>query len=91
MFYECAETLGKRIHEQAPDNVDAAIDALYLHCLARVPTPSERNTLTAAHSDLLRLANIDAESASSDNSSESAVMTALARIIMNLDEFITRD
>jgi hypothetical protein len=91
MFYECAEALGKRIQSQHPDNIDAAIDALYLHCLARRPTPTERNTLITAHSDFLRLANTENESTPSDNAPARAAMTALARIIMNLDEFITRD
>ncbi len=91
MFYECAQTLGKHLIEAHPDDVPAAIDELYMRCFSRPPVARERKYLTKAHADLLQLTKESSERATSEQSAELAAMTAVARIVMNLDEFITRD
>ena len=49
--------------------------------MSRPPTPEELRTLTKLYDDQLELAAGDAKLA----------MVATARVIMNLDEFITRE
>ena len=80
VFFECAEVLGRDLHKAHGDDVDAAIRDLLRRCMVRGTTEDEMATLTKAHGDLLSSAK-DAETA----------MIATARIVMNLDEFITRE
>ncbi len=80
VFFEGAETLGREIHRLHGDRADAAIRDLYLRCLAREPRQAELDTLRSAHDDFAR-ATGDA----------AAAMIATARVVMNLDEFVTRE
>ncbi|MDF1862818.1 MAG: DUF1549 and DUF1553 domain-containing protein [Verrucomicrobiales bacterium] len=80
VFFECAETLGKELAANHSNGIEEATQDLYLRCLNREPTPAEVATLRSAHHDLSQFAK-----------SPELAMTALARIVMNLDEFITRD
>jgi hypothetical protein len=80
VFFECAETLGKELHQTYADKIDAAIVDAFQRCLTREPKPGELATLSSAHYDLLENAK-----------NPELAMIATTRIIMNLDEFITRD
>lgn len=80
VFFECSETLGRKVSTRHADDLSGALHELVHHCLNREATPAEMDTLTAAHRDFL--------AASSD---ATLAMTATARIVLNLDEFITRD
>ncbi len=80
VFFECAKTLGQDLHRKHGDNIDAAIEESFLRCLNRKPVPGEAATLVSAHDDFLNEAK-----------SPELAMIATARIVMNLDEFITRD
>ena len=80
VFFECAEALGNQLHDEYEDDIDAALDELLLRCLNREPRNSERASLRSAHADFLELSMTPAEA-----------MTATARVVMNLDEFLTRD
>ncbi len=80
MFYECAETLGSELYAKYGKHTEAAILEMYERCLNREPLSAEMQTLLSAHADLARNA-INAE----------ASMIAAVRIVMNLDEFITRN
>jgi hypothetical protein len=80
VFFECAEVLGRDLHKLHGDKSEAAIRDLVRRCLNRDLSAAELATLTKAHSDLL---------ASSKNAE--TAMIATARIVMNLDEFITRE
>lgn len=79
VFFECAEALGKSLTEHPHDEVDGAIEEIFLRCLARRPEAAERDALRSAHADFLAAG--DPERA----------WTATARVVMNLDEFITRE
>ena len=86
VFFECAQTLAKQLCEQHGEDIAAAVDDL-----GRRPVSQERSYLTAAFHDVQRL---EQKQRGKDGSSEQikiAAMTAVARIVMNLDEFITRD
>lgn len=88
-FYECAEVLGQRMIQQYPDDLPGAIDEIFLQCLARPATPQEREKLTIAYQDLVRLSATD--QTTTEAAPELLAMIAVARVVMNLDEFITRD
>lgn len=75
VFFECAEVLGKQFVGREPES---AVREMFLRCLGREPSKRELNSLLEAHGDLATLNEIHP-------------MIGLARIIMNLDEFITRD
>ncbi len=81
VFFECAEVLGGELHEKHGANITAAIDDLMRRCLNRAPTDAELATLKKVHGDFLQSADNDPLRA----------MTATARVVLNLDEFITRD
>ncbi len=79
VFFECAEALGRELAQSHADDADAAIDEIFLRCLARLPEPAERDALRSACADFARSG--DAELA----------LVGAARVVMNLDEFITRE
>ena len=91
VFFECAETLGRQLVEQHRGDVSAAIDDLFLRCLGRPPTDREREHLTVAYQDLLRLKESERQQVNQGEDPKVAAMITVARIVMNLDEFITRD
>lgn len=89
VFYECAQTLGQEMAKQYPDEFDRAMNDIFARCLGRQPSEPERVHLTAAYRDLLRLEENDNQKP--DENPTVAAMIAMTRIVMNLDEFITRD
>lgn len=92
VFYECAETLGRQMIKQHPGDTSAAIDDLFLRCLGRRPVDQERSLLVAAYQDLVRLKDGEEKLDGSENEDAGlAAMIAVTRVVMNLDEFITRD
>jgi hypothetical protein len=92
VFHECARALGRKMVEQHPDDFSAAIDDLFLCCLGRRPEEQERSFLTSAWRDLLRLKEDESKpDTPRDEDPKLAAMIAVTRIVMNLDEFITRD
>lgn len=94
-FSEAAQALAKRItaHQDANKKADAEkVDQLFKTCLLRGADPTESKALLA----LLQTSREtfgnrpqDAEKFAADP--ELAAWTAVARIILNTDEFITRD
>ncbi len=104
VFVECSQALARRILDEAPADANARIDYVFRLCLARAPDEFERARLTQLHDQLLKLYEAHADSAAKmaghteqaakENQPEAvaqAVWTTLARAIMNLDEFVTRE
>ena len=91
VFYECAQNLGEQLRKQHGADLSAAIDDLFLRCLGRQPTDVERGVLTVAYQDVARLSAEQGGKEATGEQAEAAAMTAVTRIVMNLDEFITRD
>jgi hypothetical protein len=90
-FYECAQALARQMMEEHPDDLSTAIGEIFLRCLARKPVDRERDYLTTAYHDLLKLYATGESQTKTAAAPEFAAMTAIVRIVMNLDEFITRD
>jgi hypothetical protein len=78
VFFAAAEALATRLAE-VPGDVDARLRHGFVLCLGRPPTPPELAALRRHHDDQLALG--DAR----------AALLATARLLLNLDEFITRE
>lgn len=91
VFHECAQSLGRAVHQQHPNDLSAAICDIFLRCLARLPTEQERKVLDMAYQDVLRIRETEGQPADQGEAPEVAALITVARIVMNLDEFITRD
>lgn len=92
VFVECSQALGERIVKESPGEIDARIKHGFRLCLARDPDEFELARLTQLHGQLLQLYQADADAAEEmAGKPEQAAWTALARALMNLDEFVTRE
>ena len=80
VFFECSEKLGETLATK-PGAVDQRLRLGFEQCMSRPPSVDELRTLQALYDDQLAFAGGDATLA----------MVAVARVIMNLDEFITRE
>ena len=76
-FVELAESLARRVVREAsgPDRIDHA----FRLCVARPPKPAERERLLALLAEERR------------DGDETAAWTTIARVLLNLDETITRE
>lgn len=95
-FAEAARGLAERVMPAATD--EARLRAAFRHCLSREPEPRELESLA----ELLAEARYHYQQAGADEvaamtgggkgegAAELAALTAVTRIILNLDEFITR-
>jgi len=80
VFYECSEKLGEKLAD-APGAASERLGKAFTLCLSRPPAPAELEALVRAYDDQLSLTRGD----------ERLALVAAARIVMNLDEFITRE
>ena len=78
VFHEAAVALGKRIHAASDDDVQKQIHYAFGICLSRPP-------------DSLEIAVLEKLMADCSPSTGLEACTALARVMINLEEFITRD
>lgn len=78
VFAELAEALGKRIESEGPTSDDGKIAFAFKVCFARTPTDAEADRVRAY---------LDAKRKTDPKTAWAAV----ARVLMNLDEFITRE
>lgn len=106
VFVECAQALGRRLVNSVPTNgtsLDAGakrVDFAFQLCMSRQPTKRERKILTRLHQNLLdRYAGdpaaartvVGKENVDEATAVELAAAIGLARTLINLDEFITRE
>ncbi|WP_417390416.1 PSD1 and planctomycete cytochrome C domain-containing protein [Gimesia sp.] len=91
LFFESAQALGKLMWEEYQDDLPAATEEMFLRCFSRSPAPREQEYLNAAYADLLYLAENNQAKTKSAEDPQLTALIQLARIVMNLDEFITRD
>ena len=83
-FYEMAEALGARVQREAPRSESARLDHAFRLCVARLPSVDEKRRLRDLLASELRSATLDGRQ-------QSEAWTAIARVLLNLDETITRE
>jgi mono/diheme cytochrome c family protein len=99
VFFECAQALGQRMAEQPAADAMGKIRHGFLRCFARPPTAEELAQLRKLYDAQLKLVSADTESAMKISGAkkddtklaEKATLVALGRVMLNLDEFVTRD
>jgi hypothetical protein len=100
MFVECAQALARRIVEEEKSGTQERIRHTFRLCLARAPTPEEQAVLGGLFEELLRSSKANPEAAAKligkekprgVATAEAAAWVAMARALLNLDEFVTRE
>jgi hypothetical protein len=100
VFVECAQALGKRLLEEKPVDVPERIRYAFRLCLAREPSSLELERLVQLYQDLLTTCRSNPDAAAKlvgkgklaeGDVAEAAACVALARTLLNLDEFVTRE
>jgi uncharacterized protein YciI len=100
VFFECAQSLGKRLAVEKGAGPEDRIKHAFELCLSREPTQAELKRLARLYHDELRLVQAGPENAAKitgeksgqpNDAVEKATLVALSRVIMNLDEFVTRE
>ena len=100
VFVEAAEALAHRAMAQGPASTTRHLRNLFRQVLNRQPRPEETERLAAFHAEQFRRFKADPKLAAALTSEaasppafdpiESAALTATARVLLNLDEFINR-
>jgi hypothetical protein len=100
LFFECAQALARRILAEETRGTGARLRYAVRLCLARDPSPAELVRLQKLLADMQALCRNDAERAgrmagapppAGVSVAEAAGWVAVARTLMNLDEFLTRE
>ncbi|MCC6794921.1 MAG: PSD1 domain-containing protein [Candidatus Hydrogenedentes bacterium] len=98
VFFECAQALGKRTIDNAPADERERVRYAFRSCMGRQPSDQELDRLQQFMADQRTAFSANQESAiafasntAENEKVESATYTALARVLMNLDEFTTRE
>ena len=100
VFVESAQAFGKRIIEEGPEDGSGRIRYAFETALGRTPNQREELLLAQLLDDQQRLFGNDPTSAETFAGShrpagvspgEAATWVAVARMVMNLDEFVTRE
>jgi len=84
-FFEMAGALAQRVLRDGGPDDSARLDHAFRLCVARPPAAQERTRLLALLADLRTLNGKDPAA------SEQEAWTTVARVLLNLDETITRE
>jgi mono/diheme cytochrome c family protein len=100
-FFECARALAARVLDEAPADDAGRLRHAFRLCLARTPSRKELTRLGdllarqrgefLADPDAARPLVPAADATTSAEVAERAAWTTVARVLLNLDEFITRE
>jgi hypothetical protein len=99
IFFECAQALGRRVVEESCCD-EVRIRNAFLLCLGREPSESEAALLRGLIADFMAQCSaqpdatkklVGAWKPQGGEVSKGAAWVAVARTLMNLDEFVTRE
>ena len=82
VFFECAQALGRNVAALTEATTKEKVRRVFTAVLSRAPTQAELDRLMEFHEVQTRLAN---------GAPETSTFVAMARTLMNLDEFVTRE
>jgi len=100
LFFKAARTLGLQIANSANGDPQKGIRLIYFKCLSRPPSSEELQILTGLRNRLTQLYRMDPSAArrmvADEDLPDSSVVSVatwieVARTVMNLDEFVTRE
>ncbi|MBM3774484.1 MAG: DUF1553 domain-containing protein, partial [Acidobacteria bacterium] len=94
VFTEAADALAARILEEGGGNQSERIDFAYQVALARKPDPGERDALASYLARRIKMARPESPAIPGFDSASPAEASAwfgAARVLLNLDEFLTRE
>jgi mono/diheme cytochrome c family protein len=99
VFVECAQALGRRVQAEAPPDDARRLRYAFRLCVAREPAPAELSRLKRLLGDFRGLcqdkpeeaARLTGQAKAGGDAAETAAWVALARALLNLDEFVTRE
>ena len=84
-FFELAGALAQRVLREGGPDDSARLDYAFRLCVARPPAPQERSRLLGL------LADLRTPTATNPAATEPEAWTTVARVLLNLDETITRE
>jgi hypothetical protein len=91
-FVEFAQALARRVLREAPASNDARLSLAFQLCLGRTPNPSEsRRLLELLKQELESLSALPAAPGAPTDANLAGAWTTVARVLLNLDETITRE
>jgi mono/diheme cytochrome c family protein len=96
-LFELAQGLGERLLKEVPADDETRLERAFLLCYARPPSVAERNAVASFRESQLAsfvkdpVAAEEVAPKGSKDPAEAASWTAVARALMNTDEFITRE
>src|SRR5262249_4542224 len=98
-FVECAQSLGRQLAADAAATLGNRIRAAFKSCLSRDPTPVEAARLEQLYEEFKSLGRARPEAAAKlagpplegSAAADAAAWVALARMLPNLEEFVTRE
>jgi hypothetical protein len=83
VFFEAARAMAWRIEQEAPAGLSERLDYAFLLALGRKPAEKERQRLAQYHDEQARIFEREG--------SKLSPWVGVARVLLNLDEFITRE
>lgn len=90
-FYEFAQGLAARILRDGPKSDSGRIDLAFRLCVARAPKPDEKQTLQKLLEQQLISSENTGGAPTGANAKEFTVWTTISRVLLNLDETISRE
>ncbi|MGH9663263.1 MAG: DUF1553 domain-containing protein, partial [Bryobacteraceae bacterium] len=99
VFFEAAQALAVRVLRDVPGSLDDRIDYAFELCMDRKPAPRERERLAKYYNSELALVTKDDKTPGAlepfqvegVNAQQRAAWVGLSRVLLNLDEFMTRE
>src|SRR5262245_4615635 len=98
-FVECAQSLGRQLAAETGTSAGERIRTTFRSCLSRAPTAAEAERLERLYEEFKSLgrtkpdeaAKLVGQALEGSDAAEAAAWVALARTLLNLDEFVTRE